>query len=101
MSCADDHPDPQPTNRGAPRPRPRDWLDAYVDWRVSRLEADLAEPAPGRGAADGADPAGAPGGRAPAEDPRAAPAPPVPEVAAPDLAAHLAELAERYRRRSG
>lgn len=85
MSPADDHTDPQ--NRGAPRPRPHDWLDAYVHFRLAHLDPDLE---------GGPQPEGVPdedGG--PDQDGQ----PPVPEVTAEELATHLADLAERYRRR--
>ncbi|MUL43836.1 hypothetical protein FZ103_22165 [Streptomonospora sp. PA3] len=85
MSAADDHTDPQ--NRGAPRPRPHDWLDAYVHFRLADLDPDLeGVPEPEGAREDGAGPE------------RSQP-PPVPEVTPEELAAHLAELVERYRRR--
>ncbi|GAA4952339.1 hypothetical protein GCM10023224_41350 [Streptomonospora halophila] len=87
MSPADDHTDPQ--NRGAPRPRPHDWLDAYVHFRLAALDPDLDEvPEPEEAPETGAGPH------------RRDQPPPVPEVTAEELAAHLTQLAERYRRRS-
>ncbi|KIH99444.1 hypothetical protein LP52_07295 [Streptomonospora alba] len=84
MSPADDHSDPP--NRGVPRPR--DWMDAYIHFRLAALDPDLEEVG---------DPEEAPeadGGPQSRDQ-----TPPVPEVTAEELAAHLAHLAERYRRR--
>ncbi|MDT0303099.1 hypothetical protein [Streptomonospora wellingtoniae] len=86
MSPADDHTDPQ--NRGAPHPRPHDWLDAYVHHRLAALDPDLEE-APDSDEAPEAD-----------TGPHRRDQPPVPEVTAEELAAHLTQLADHYRRRS-
>ncbi|MFD0776497.1 hypothetical protein ACFQZ2_21395, partial [Streptomonospora algeriensis] len=81
MSPADDHTDPQ--NRGVPHPR--DWLDAYIHFRLAALDPDLD------GVGDPEEAPEADGGPPDRDQP-----PPVPEVTAEELAAHLAQLAQRY-----
>ncbi|MDA8369372.1 MAG: hypothetical protein M0026_05835 [Nocardiopsaceae bacterium] len=80
MIPADDHPDHP--DSGVSRPGPRDWLDAHVDRRLAELAPELSPEYTEVGGDPPADP------------------PPDPDITARDLTPHLAELAERYRRRS-
>ncbi|GAA4913494.1 hypothetical protein [Streptomonospora salina] len=84
MSPDDDHTDPP--HRGVPHPR--GWMDAYVHFRLAALDPDLEE-------AGGPEEEPEAGGAPPHRDRP----PPVPDVTAEELAAHLALLAERYRHR--